>query len=116
MDINELISICNKKISVLCFVDSPVPLAYFNVYEEGDIWVKIKGCEGCINTSRCCGKCPMLSEKGCFLHLDNMLNKPYRCVVKPEPQVCIIWCQLEFQCVKGPKKGVIRRVSDRKAP
>ena len=33
--------------AVICSLDDPTPVAYANVYENGDIWVKIQGCEAC---------------------------------------------------------------------
>lgn len=100
--------------AVLCLLNDPTPIAYYNIYEEGDIWVKTRGCEDCSTESRklCCGTCPMLSEKGCFLHLDNSENKPYKCVVNPPPDTCLKWCSLEFKCVQGSHMGKIRRVKD----
>ena len=107
--------ITNKR-TVLVEMDNPNPIAYFNVYEEGDIWVKTQGCEACSleNRRKCCGNCPMFSEQGCFFHLQkDGDNKPYRCVVRPEPDICLSWCALEFECIQGSKKGFIRRIKDR---
>lgn len=100
--------------AVLCLIDEPEPIAYLNVYEEGDIWVKIQGCEACSleNRKKCCGHCPMFTEKGCFLHLKDNGDKPFRCVTKPFPTVCHSWCALEFKCIQGSKKGKIRRIRD----
>ena len=107
-----MINIPTKEPVVLCLLDDSTAIAYFNVYEEGDAWIKIKGCESCSleNRKRCCNGCPMFTEKGCFFHLDNLLNKPYRCVAKPTVNICLSWCSLEFKCIEGSKLGKIRRV------
>ena len=99
---------------VVCKVDSPDIISYLNVYEEGDEWVKIQGCEVCSleNRKKCCNGCPMFSEKGCYFHLELTNSKPFRCVVKPSPDTCLSWCSLEFECIAGSKKGKIRRVKD----
>lgn len=103
-----------KKKCVIIPVDEPSPVAYLNVYEEGDIWVKIKGCEGCKNIKKCCGNCPLLTPNGCFLHLQGKNMKPYNCIVNPTLDMAHGWCQLEFKCVKGSNKGKIRRIRDEK--
>ena len=97
-------------------LDNPSPIAFMNIYEKGDIWVKIKGCEDCPLESRkkCCGNCPMFTEKGCFFHLGSEIkrsNKPFHCAVRPSPNSCASYCYLEFKCIKGSKKGKIRKVS-----
>jgi hypothetical protein len=97
-------------------LNDPTPIAFRNVYEEGDIWMKIKGCEGCSHHLKCCGTCPMSSEKGCFYHLEKRNDggmKPHHCIVNPLPSTCKKNCQLEFKCTKGSMEGKIRRVRDR---
>jgi hypothetical protein len=101
---------------VICSPESPSPLAFANVYEVGDIWIKVRGCEDCPTSSivKCCGTCPFVSDKGCFHHLNGgrLSSKPYGCVVFPLPVVARSWCVLEFKCIKGSNKGKVRRVSD----
>ena len=99
---------------VVCEIDKPEVLEYLDVFETGDRWVKIKGCEACSfeNRKKCCGECPMLTEKGCFFHLEGTNSKPFRCVVYPTPNTNLTWCSLEFQCVEGNNKGKIKRVKD----
>ena len=103
---------------VLCTQDNPTTIAYFNLYEDGDVWIKTKGCEGCPweNRQKCCSGCPMLSEKGCFFHLQSPKgsNKPFSCVTCPDPHPrnVLSWCQLEFECVKGKHKGQIRKLRE----
>ena len=101
---------------VLCKVNEPIPVAYFNVYEVGDIWIKIKGCESCSEEGkeRCCRGCAMQTPKGCLLHLTRPAKseKPYRCVIHPMPNKVISWCALEFKCVQGKHKGRIRKVRE----
>lgn len=103
----------DRVMKVVCLVENPDVVSYVDVYEEGDEWVKIQGCEVCSleNRKKCCGPCPMFTDKGCYLHLDNMLNKPYRCVVKPTPRTCLTWCSLEFKCIKGKNVGKIKKVN-----
>jgi hypothetical protein len=103
------------KTLILCLKDDPVSLIYINVYEEGDVWIKIKGCETCSWEKRkmCCGTCPMNTKKGCFFHLDKRsnLNKPYHCVVNPTPIDCQGYCEQEFKCIKGFHTGKTRKIS-----
>lgn len=106
-----------KKLSAVIPVDDPSPLAYMNVFEEGDIWVKIKGCEECPieQRAKCCGTCPLFAGEGCYFHFINPKNsqKPFKCVVKPNPSRCKSTCCLEFVSVKGTQKGQIRRIRDK---
>ena len=98
---------------VVCSVKEPVPLAYGNVYEEGDLWVKIKGCEDCSweNRQKCCGNCPLLTGKGCIPHLEGN-KKPFSCVIIPPPDKNHGWCSLEFKCVQGTREGQIRKIRE----
>ena len=102
-----------KEKLVLCSIEGQTPVAYFNVYEEGDVWLKTQGCEACPpeNRRRCCNQCPMYSDKGCFLHLNNSDTKPFRCVVYPVPEVTLSWCSQEFKCISGVNKNKIKRVN-----
>ena len=107
----------SKKLSVVLSLDDPTPIAFLNVYEEGDVWVKIKGCEECPIESRkkCCGNCPLLTPDGqCSFHLESKKNskKPIHCIVKPYPNDCLKFCSLEFKCIKGSKEGKIRKVKE----
>lgn len=115
MNIDELLS----KKTVVCSMDSPEALAYTSLYEEGDVWVKIKGCEGCPEESqkKCCGACPMVSEMGCYFHLmkpNNSTQKPFGCIAHPHPIGARSYCQLEFKCVKGRNLGKVRCVRDKR--
>lgn len=115
MDLNNLL----EKQTVICSMEEPFAIAYTSLYEEGDIWVKIQGCEVCSWESQqlCCGKCPLLSEAGCYLHLlkpNNSTNKPFGCIAHPHPAYCRSYCMLEFKCVKGSNKDKIRCVRDRR--
>lgn len=107
-------SMDNEKL-VLCYLDNPVPLVYFNIYEKGDIWVKIQGCEKCPEKKRkaCCAGCPLWTEKGCFYHLTPKgSHKPYNCVVSPDPSSVLGGCCIEFLCIRGGQKDQIRRCCD----
>ena len=94
------------------------PVAYINLYEQDDIWLKIRGCEDCPWEARirCCGNCAFLMERGCAWHYekgDNTKAKPFVCVVRPSPDKISGFCQLEYQCAAGTNKGKIRRIYDR---
>lgn len=110
------LTIISSEPAVVCPMDSPSPIAYLNIYENGDIWIKTKGCENCSwdNRKKCCGNCPMLTMRGCTYHLENIKSsrKPLHCVIEPPPSKCKSYCQLEFQCAKGSHKGQIRKVSE----
>jgi hypothetical protein len=100
---------------VICHIDRPEVIGYEDVFEDGDAWVKVQGCEACSveNRKTCCGSCPMFTAKGCFFHEEASNSKPYRCVVWPTPDASLSWCALEFKCVKGSKQGKVRRIKDK---
>jgi len=105
------------KTAVVIEVDEPTPVAFLNLFEKGDIWVKAKGCEDCPveNRRRCCNQCPLLiQETGqCMAHLGvGSLNKPFECVIRPIPDKCYSWCNLEYKCVQGSNEGKIRKVNE----
>jgi hypothetical protein len=107
----------NEKL-FLCSIEDPTPIAFFNVFEEGDIWVKIKGCESCSDRGRklCCGECKMATSLGCLIHLEQYprgCRKPFSCITIPTPEKCMSYCSLEFKSVKGSKEGKIRKVRDK---
>jgi len=103
--------------AVVMNLDSPVPIAYLNIYESGDIWVKIQGCESCTDNIKCCNNCGMFSEEsGCSWHLERnqaTTKKPWNCIVKPYPDAAMSFCALEFKCIHGSQEGQVRRVRDR---
>ena len=109
-----------KEPLVVCTVESPTPVAFINVYETGDMWVKIKGCMDCPEERRakCCGNCYWLVKGGyCHWqqgHLKRHSSKPWWCVIAPTPDDHKTDCVLEFQCTAGSKKGMIRRVQDKR--
>ena len=104
------------KKAALCTLDDPTPIAYFNVYEVGDIWIKIQGCEACEigDRKRCCGNCPHVTANGdCAWHIEEgRSSKPWSCIAWPTPNQAKSKCKLEFECVQGSQKGKIRRVMD----
>ena len=63
---------------VVCDIDEATPIAYINVYEDNDIWLKIQGCEACERDKpqRCCGKCPFIIDEGCRFNFDPPLLIP----------------------------------------
>lgn len=92
---------------------NPSPIAFMDVFEKGDYWKKIKGCDDCQNSKQCCTNCKFLLSTGCFLHIDNNgLNKPLYCIIKPYPSDQWPYCQQEYKCIKGSNKGKIRRIQD----
>ena len=111
--------ITDKKSAVIT-VDSPTPVAFLNVFEQGDVWVKTNSCLDCPEETRakCCGNCYWLVKGGyCHWqtgHLKHHSCKPYWCVVAPMPDDLKSNCILEFKCIEGSRKGQIRRVKDKR--
>ena len=108
-----------RRMKVIINVKDPTPIAYQDVFEEGDEWIRIKGCEDCPieNKKRCCNQCPvLLKEQGlCMLHMGVGfgLNKPFECIVRPYPNKTSSWCILEYKCVKGGKNvGKIKKLNE----
>lgn len=112
---------------VICYVDDPTPVAFIDLYEPGDKWVKVQGCDKCALETRlhCCGNhqitsCPMQDKLtgNCRWNLPPNNDKPWSCVIKPIPSRCVNFsnnqsCCLEYECVQGMYKGKIRRLRDR---
>ena len=105
-----------KKLAVVCEVDEPTPVAFLNLYEEGDIWIKRRGCEACsvARRSKCCGKCPCSMPDGsCQWHFLDKGKKPFYCIVQPNPiRHSSEGCMLAYECIVGSKKGKIRQTHD----
>lgn len=107
-----------KRYSVLIDVENATTIAYYNVFEEGDIWLKIKGCETCPEERRikCCNQCPCVTPDGkCMWQLKreaHKTRKPFYCIIYPTLEMCVGDCNLEYVCVEGSKKGKIRRLKD----
>jgi hypothetical protein len=94
-------------------LNEPSPWGFMNLYAEGDIWQKIKGCDQCPPENNCCGNCPLSSEAGCYLHLVNKgQDKPFHCVVQPSPLKHRANCVLEYKCIQGKYQGLIRRQNE----
>lgn len=107
-------------------VDDPSPVAYMNLYDPGDTWVKIQGCEACEpeRAARCCGVrpnptddyngCPFRGEFGCALHYERgpWKSKPYHCAVLPLPTTTKGKCALVYECTEGPNRGKKRHLVD----
>ena len=109
----ELPENISKDELVICFYDKPEPIAYLNVFEEGDVWLKTKGCENCKNKSRRCSGCPLFIDDKCLYQIGNNLiqsKKPYHCVVTPSPKDTYNWCEIEFKCISGKNKDKIKQV------
>ena len=94
--------------------DCASPVGYRNVYEDGDEWLKVCGCDGCERVKQCCGNCPHSRGSGCPLHV--LGNKPLYCIVNPTPNTCKPHCLLVFECVKGSNVGKFRHLTDRDEP
>jgi hypothetical protein len=110
----------DPKGQLLCIVNMEAEVVgYRNLYDPGDEWVKICGCEECPEESqrRCCGKCGHRMAKGCSWHVekgDLTTGKPFVCVVRPLPSHAHSFCQQEYRCVEGRYFGRIRRARDRR--
>ena len=95
-------------------IDDPSPIAFIDVFEEGDKWVKIRGCESCPTDiiELCCNQCLHLTnEHKCRLHVSYQM-KSFWCVTHPNPKIKFSDCNLVFECVEGSNKGMIRKLSD----
>jgi len=99
---------------VVSKLNDPSSVAYFNIYEVGDIWIKIKGCEGCPeeNRRKCCKDCFKYTDVGCGHQIDSLdgKEKPFVCVSFPTPKSRISYCQIVFKCIEGKAKGNIIKV------
>jgi hypothetical protein len=93
-------------------VDNPVVFAFRDVFEEGDEWEQIVGCEACTRRGKCCGRCKLKMPSGdCRLHVEDAGQKPHHCVITPNPTQVWSWCAIQFKCIKGSRKGEIKKVS-----
>jgi len=106
----------NDKILAIIPVDDPSPVAFMNLYDAGDLWVKVQGCEACESerAARCCGRCPHRYSKGCDWHHERgrYKQKPFHCVVLPIPIACKKGCAIVYECIGGANKGKRRHVTD----
>ena len=103
------------KVLAVIPTDDPSPVAYMNLYEPGDVWVKVQGCESCPPDAvrHCCGRCPHRMDAGCQWHFEGRISaKPHVCVVEPSPVECRSFCQLVYKCVKGSHLGHFRYTCD----
>ena len=104
---------------VVCDLEKATPVAFLDLYEEGDEWVKVKSCEDCPTEQRikCCGNCPCIMPDGnCYWQAGENkknLRKSLFCVVYPLPNKHISRCCLEYRCIKGSNKGKVRRIKDK---
>jgi len=121
-EINNFIPNITDKFAMVIPDDDPSPIAYINLFDQGDVWIKIKGCDECpIDLRlRCCNKCPCIVPDGkCYWHSSNPHGdsgdmKPFRCIKNPSPKNGVfLFCSLEFECVAGPNKGKVRRLKDK---
>jgi len=94
-------------------LDDPAPIAWRDLYDEGDVWEKTRGCDECPEEwrAKCCKGCvAYVPEIGCAMHRPR--TKPFECILLPAPHKCRRNCVLEFVCIEGPKKGWVRKVTD----
>lgn len=93
------------------------PTAFLNVYEPGDVWLKVQGCEACDpeRAKKCCGNCPHRVTRGCDWHEEPGVykGKPLHCVILPVPSECKGGCALVYECLTGSHEGKRRHVTDR---
>jgi hypothetical protein len=101
-----------KKFGTVALVscEKPETVGFMNVYDTGDVWVKVRGCEVC--SQHCCGKCPLQFEGKCRVHQTDPQNKPYVCVVQPLPNVQRLNCALVWKCFSGILEGRHRWACD----
>jgi hypothetical protein len=108
-----------KKTAILCTIKDAEAVAFFNLYDEGDIWEKIKGCLDCPKEQRihCCGRCPCIMPNGdCYWHSPDEVQhsrKSLYCMMTPIPTKHNSRCCIEYKCIEGLKKGKIRRLRDK---
>jgi hypothetical protein len=101
-------------------LEGSIPVAFINLYEVGDVWMKVQGCEKCQMEApaRCCGRCPFATMDGCAFHfkgftVGRVSSKPLSCVVTPTiERKRTEKCSLIYKCTQGSMKGKYRRVSD----
>jgi hypothetical protein len=113
----------DKILAVLPMAD-PSPVAFMNLYEPGDVWVKVQGCDACtVERSRaCCGAkpggqfhCPhVMVEGGCSLHAEHNSSKPMYCAIQPTPEKTKGHCALVYRCVSGKWISHERHLCDRR--
>jgi hypothetical protein len=101
---------------VICEIDNPTPIGFINVFESGDVWKKIRGCESCPDERRrkCCGRCALRIGADCRFNIEEIghSKKPFYCVWWPPPNEIKTNCYLEFKCIAGSKIGKTLRVRD----
>ncbi len=107
------------KYAAVILIDDASPMGFFNLFDIGDVWVKIKGCFDCPKEQRiqCCGQCPcILPNGGCYWQSPENIKssrKSLHCIITPLPNKFNGRCCIEYKCVEGPKKGKIRRLRDK---
>ena len=115
------------KTQVIIDIETASVIAVLNVWEDGDRWDKIKGCESCPIEDRvkCCGgNCHFLeTDATCRLQNDAIARKTISgkslfCITHPLPLPDMRFspCALEFKCIKGSEKilGKVRRLKDKR--
>jgi len=120
-NISDIIKKTTKDMSVICRVKDASPVAFLNLFDEGDMWIKIKGCLDCPLEQRikCCGNCPcILADGSCYWQMQKPHDrdgtmKSLSCIITPLPTKFSSRCCIEYLCVVGEKKGKIRRLQDK---
>jgi hypothetical protein len=95
-------------------VTEPEIVGFANVYEPGDVWQKVRGCDGCSPT--CCPPgCKFLIDNKCVIHChDHGTLKPFGCLVPPSPRGQDSNCRLVFEALAGSHVGKFRHKCDGK--
>ena len=93
-------------------MNDPSAMGFMDVYDPGDVWMKVQGCDACITENNCCGNCAARAGDKCSLHILNGGSKPYDCVVRPSPIEHNSNCALVFECTCGKFKGQFRWKAD----
>jgi hypothetical protein len=87
----------------------PSPIAFQNVYVDGDRWEKVQGCEACPPDDNCCpDSCGAKANDKCSIHMVNPGQKPHDCCMQPNPIKRMNKCRLVWKCAKGRNKGKYR--------
>ena len=108
-----------EKFAAIISIEDPTPVGFINMFDIGDEWIKIKGCDSCPieQRIRCCGRCPCIMPNGdCYWQIPEHVKssrKSFYCIITPLPTKMNSRCCIEYKCIKGPKKGKIRRVKDK---
>jgi hypothetical protein len=107
----------DDKMFAVVSLEDTTPIGFLNVYEKGDLWIKIQGCEKCSLKRKklCCNGCAMLTpDFDCSWQVEEgRSSKPFMCVIWPTPNQCKVDCVIVYKCIRGKHKGSFRHLTDR---